>query len=168
MIGADFSIQVLDIVQTALYITDAVLNNLGRHSILIPDVTRFAQYSLAVELLLPLILIPARIALLLLYRRIFPLRWLHITVNCLLAFAVALTITWFLFSLLQCNPVQAAWDTSVKGQCVDVFVPFIVFNWGNIVLDLVMLSLPIPILWKLNMSTSRKVQVTGIFLTGGL
>ena len=38
----------------------------------------------------------------------------------------------------------------------------------NVITDAVILGLPLPLLWKLNTTKLQKLQLTGIFLTGGL
>ena len=38
----------------------------------------------------------------------------------------------------------------------------------NIVTDLVILCLPLPVLWNLQMAKQRKKQLTGVFALGGL
>ena len=38
----------------------------------------------------------------------------------------------------------------------------------NAITDLIMLGLPLPIVWKLNTSRSRKIELTVVFLMGGI
>ena len=45
---------------------------------------------------------------------------------------------------------------------------YIIFAIFNVITDIVILILPLPILWRLQLSQGRKFQLMGIFLTGSL
>jgi hypothetical protein len=72
--------------------------------------------------------------------------------------------------MLQCLPIAYFWDKTIKGgHCI----PNALINIGmtNGVLsfagDLVILSLPIPMVWKLQINNRRKMALSGMFLLGG-
>ncbi|CAO1606195.1 hypothetical protein XANCAGTX0491_009696 [Xanthoria calcicola] len=80
-------------------------------------------------------------------------------------------ITWgiaVLFTtIFQCNPVRGAWDISVpRDQCFNLRTWLIATNVPNIVIDFGIICLPIPLVWKLKLSTERKIGLTGVFLLG--
>ncbi|KAF7187451.1 Satratoxin biosynthesis SC1 cluster protein 4 [Pseudocercospora fuligena] len=76
----------------------------------------------------------------------------------------------FVFALMfQCTPVDYAWlrwDGTHKGTCVE----FDKIAWPaaaiNIVLDLMVIGLPFPQLWKMKMNKRKKLQVMIMFGTG--
>ena len=71
--------------------------------------------------------------------------------------------------IFSCQPVQFFWDKSIQGgTCLDENVISYATTGVNIATDLGVLCLPIPWLWKLQMPLSRKLNVIGIFILGGL
>jgi hypothetical protein len=45
---------------------------------------------------------------------------------------------------------------------------FVVMGSLNVVTDIATLCLPMPLLWRLQISTERKLQLIGMFMVGGL
>jgi hypothetical protein len=81
-----------------------------------------------------------------------------------------LVAAWILFivpiSTCQCTPVSKAWDPSVPGSCLETFSWYLASAIFDAVLDLFVLLLPIPVLFRLQMKTSRKWMVAGAFMCG--
>lgn len=49
------------------------------------------------------------------------------------------------------------------------FIAFAMFTAiFNIVIDVLILALPVPIVWQLHLETSKKIGVLGLFMLGGL
>ncbi|KAI9691991.1 MAG: hypothetical protein M1820_009609 [Bogoriella megaspora] len=70
--------------------------------------------------------------------------------------------------MFRCRPRAKAWDPTIPGSCVK-FGDFVAFTgFYNIASDLAMLIFPIFCVWTLQMSTSRKWGVSGIFFVGML
>jgi hypothetical protein len=77
--------------------------------------------------------------------------------------AVTLTVTF------QCTPVSFAWDKNVPdGRCID-FKSFI-FSTAviNVLTDVVIVFMPVPVIWKLQMPSTKKIGICGIFLLGSI
>ncbi|KAI4234674.1 MAG: hypothetical protein L6R40_006680 [Gallowayella cf. fulva] len=80
-----------------------------------------------------------------------------------LMWGVAVLLT----TIFQCNPVKGAWDISVpRDQCFNLRTWLIATNVPNIVIDFSIICLPIPLVWKLKLSTERKIGLTAVFLLG--
>lgn len=82
-------------------------------------------------------------------------------------------ITWlvalFLGTLLRSNPVSVNWNPKQPGaHHGNIVVLFSFVGASDIVLDLIILCLPLPVIRGLHMSTKRKWLVAGIFWLGGL
>ncbi|EKG11954.1 hypothetical protein MPH_10998 [Macrophomina phaseolina MS6] len=103
------------------------------------------------------------------YLRIFPERRfrniVYFTIFCCAAYAIAFVVA----VSLQCKPINYAWkhwDGEHEGQCINVNA----LGWSsasfNIVLDLVVITLPVPQVWKLVLSTRKKVHVMCMFSVG--
>lgn len=69
---------------------------------------------------------------------------------------------------LECRPLARFLDSNVPGTCIDYDTFFIAATSIDIALSLAILVLPLPFLWKLQMPTSKKLSVMGIFVLGGL
>ena len=67
---------------------------------------------------------------------------------------------------LECRPIQAVWDYSVKGECVDVPRWWLANAVSSFVLDIIILVLPVPLLWRLQIKLARKILICGLFLCG--
>ena len=79
--------------------------------------------------------------------------------------------TQILVSIFQCVPISALWNRSPNdsSECgVDDYAFFIGNAVPNIVTDAAILSLPIPVIWKLHRTTSQKIALSGIFMLGSL
>lgn len=63
---------------------------------------------------------------------------------------------------------MGVWDLSVKADCIDISKVLIVMASMNVLTDFLLLSLPLPQLWKLQMLLGTKLQLIGIFSIGGL
>ena len=111
-----------------------------------------------------------KFSILLLYHRLFGInRWFR-TALCV---AGALTIMWwiaaFLDSMFECVPLQAIWDKSIRDpKCQDVRASALGTGIANMILDIMFLTLPLPMIWKLQVTKRIKVSLTGIFLLGAL
>lgn len=65
-----------------------------------------------------------------------------------------------------CVPVYAYWDKSVPHVCLSDPVMQLTNSVGNIVTDVMLLLLPMPVLWNLNLPPRQKWGVIGIFSLG--
>ncbi|KAF2228421.1 hypothetical protein EV356DRAFT_581600 [Viridothelium virens] len=74
----------------------------------------------------------------------------------------------FFITLFQCSPRAKAWNSTIPGSCVKFKDWIIVTGVYNIASDAIMLIFPIFCIWTLQMSTSRKWGVSGIFFVGVL
>lgn len=113
--------------------------------------------------------IPAtKLSILFLYKRIFPQPWFNRTLMGLGAFIIAYSIAQIFGDIFQCIPVSSLWGATVAKHCIDY--PKLIISMGvvNTITDIVMLALPIPLLWNLNLSLARKRLLTALFLMGGL
>ncbi|KAJ5752242.1 hypothetical protein N7520_009159 [Penicillium odoratum] len=67
---------------------------------------------------------------------------------------------------LQCIPIQKAWDMNVEGSCVNL-VSFSYFtNITNLITDIWVFLLPLPIIFRLHVTRRRKFELAGVFAIG--
>lgn len=111
-----------------------------------------------------------KISILLLYRSIFP--WQHfiyatyVVGACAVAWGIACTLV----SIFSCIPVQAFWNTTITdARCIDTRSFYLGNCIPNIVIDIMILSLPMYEIYKLQMMQLKtKIVVACMFALGGL
>jgi hypothetical protein len=69
-------------------------------------------------------------------------------------------------NIFQCRPVAAAF-TDVDGTCIDIVTLYLASAPINILTDLAILLLPLPILTSLRMEFRQKVILVATFIVGG-
>ena len=67
-----------------------------------------------------------------------------------------------------CTPIQTFWSLGGPRTCIDILKYYLGVAVPNVLTDVILLLLPVPWIWKLVMSRSQKIALTGIFLLGGL
>ncbi len=110
----------------------------------------------------------SKCSILCLYLRIFGInpRFRKVTYG-LTAIAVAWGTIVTAVAIFQCSPIAAAYDPLILHKsCINVRDYFVVTGILNIVIDVAILILPMPSLWKLQLPTSRKLTLSIIFTLG--
>jgi hypothetical protein len=103
-----------------------------------------------------------------LYLRIFPNVWLKRFVLGFMAFTAFFTLPLLGLAAFQCIPIRAIWDLEERGtaKCVDWTAVLRLTVVYEIVAEIVLFSLPIPIVLKLQMKTAKKIQLMIFFGLG--
>lgn len=109
-----------------------------------------------------------KLSILLLYLKLLaPGMKLRSAVYGILAFVATYTIAMELSLLFACNPILKLYHHYLKGSCsINIIAHALTQGVLNIVSDILILIVPIPMVWSLQMSTKHKVGVVGIFATG--
>jgi hypothetical protein len=133
------------------------------------QVTSWAKSIYALEwLYLPAVALP-KISILLLYLRIFQNRAERMISHALIYIVLINWIAYLIAASLQCFPFAYQWDKTIKGgTCVDQPVFYRTVSAPNIATDLVILLLPIRMILELKTSSSRKVGLSLVFLSGSV
>ncbi|RDW78208.1 hypothetical protein BP5796_06060 [Coleophoma crateriformis] len=69
---------------------------------------------------------------------------------------------------LQCRPISFYWDQKQAGTCINLTAFFYSTNIFTIITDVIILSLPIHTLSKIQRTSTHKVALFVVFLAGGL
>ncbi|TDZ10312.1 Satratoxin biosynthesis SC1 cluster protein 4 [Colletotrichum sidae] len=142
----------------------------GRHVILITDPAdrrMLAILNICNPILYGVATALVKSSILALYAAIFPQRGFHYWVYLVSAVNLLNAVAIVLVSCLQCRPLEALWDLSVTGVCIN-FSYFSVFNSSfNFLLDVVILLTPLPLVRQLNSSRRKKILLTINFALGG-
>ena len=82
-----------------------------------------------------------------------------------------ISILYFISVLLEtfllCTPVAFNWDKTIVGRCSGAsLVAYILAGTTNLVIDVVVVALPMPMLWNLQLPFGRKIGIMGMFSLG--
>ena len=119
-----------------------------------------------------------KLSVLLLYYRIFALGWKHYSTLKLtlyfcaflcIGYAISCTVT----ITVACRPISFFWnqwvDPLAEGRCViDLYAFYLGNGIASMLTDFIILTVPMPIVWQLQMRRTEKLTICGIFLLGGL
>jgi len=105
--------------------------------------------------------------ILLLYLRLFHVvRWFRLSYWALLAVVGMYCTASIAFTIVQCRPLIRAFDKETPGTCTDT-AKFWFANAGfSIATDIVILLLPMPLVWKLEVPKAQKVALAAVFAVG--
>ena len=113
-----------------------------------------------------------KLSLFLLYHRVFGLVWYIRTLVFIgIGFHLILYTTSFVLEFVFCypRPGQSFLTTFTNPRCAEDAVRLgIAQGVGNIIGDFYLLLMPMPVVWKLQLSLQKKIGVTAIFMTGFL
>lgn len=87
----------------------------------------------------------------------------------LLCFLWWLVIT--IVVVFECTPVSYAWNqvyVEEKGHCINWPGALFAGAVTNVVIDIIMLTLPVSNVWRMQIRKEQKFAISGIFLLGGL
>ena len=104
-----------------------------------------------------------------LYLRLFPNKRSRQASILMLVYFSALGLSVMIANLFQCRPISVFWDLAAENaKCFNIFLFFELTCISNIVGDVSMMLIPVPTVWKLQTSTSRKVGIAIVFLSGSM
>jgi hypothetical protein len=109
-----------------------------------------------------------KLTLLFFYRRLFSMtNFCYIadvySVLCVLWGAVTIIVIG-----IQCQPLARYWDPDIPGTCISRIAFIEGIQAFNIFLDISILIMPFPIMWRLHRPWQDKLALSGVFLLGGL
>lgn len=155
------------------------MNLVGKHGggyhitdVSTPEQILFKKFCyIATTLYCPMALF-VKIALLSILTRIFsPYRskvwFIYIFLGCLCTYYIIALI----IKIRMCDPVPYYWlgsELEGGGTCLDQTAALIADSVISLVSDLIILILPMPLTWSLQMSRNKKLRVIGLLSAGGL
>ncbi|KAH8199612.1 hypothetical protein TruAng_006205 [Truncatella angustata] len=108
----------------------------------------------------------AKVSISLLFIRLFPARWIRLTLQIFIAFMLGHGLIFIMVIAFQCWPVHSIWDKTITGRCVDVTVVGYVGAGLSIGEDLFLMLLPIAELRKLQVTQRQRVLLSAMFAIG--
>ena len=104
-----------------------------------------------------------------LYLTIFPSRTFCRVCYATMVVSFAYLLSVILETFVLCRPVQYNWDKTIKGTCdKNIMVGYILSGSTNLLLDVIVVVLPMPVLWKLRLPWGKKIGIMAMFSLGAL
>lgn len=134
----------------------------GRHFITVtPDESKILLKVLFSEYFIYLFSVTLpKLAILCLYLRVFTQRRLRYAVY---AIAIIMILNWLagcFMGILMCKPIRYNWDKTIPGHCGDLMGAYPWASFPNLITDIMMLILPLPLVWKLHIGLSQKIGLS--------
>lgn len=92
----------------------------------------------------------------------------HRVAYAVMAFVIAFGIAIAVSDFLTCRPLAKYWDPLLSGVCEDPIASIVALSSCNVATDLIIVLLPMPMVWGLQMPIQRKVELTIVFALGFL
>ncbi|KAI9818703.1 MAG: hypothetical protein M1832_004179 [Thelocarpon impressellum] len=123
----------------------------------------------AFEAIFPACTGTTKFSILLLYRRIFTVhrRRFEIALYVVGGLIIGWGVSGFFTTVFQCTPVNYLW-VQEQGSCINVEASLVALASINTTLNIAVLILPMPMVWRLHMPTKQKIAVCGVFVLGSL
>lgn len=128
-----------------------------------------AKYTLVIPLFYLPAVILAKLALLVMYTRIFIKRTDLIACWVVAGLLIANCVGAMIAGFLICVPLKYLWDHTIPGgHCININAWYRWSSLMNILTDVIMLILPLPVIWKIQTSRKVKLGLTITFATGSV
>jgi hypothetical protein len=130
----------------------------------------FFKYLVAISVWYFATITITKLAVCKLYRTLFPQRTVLVILSITAFILIAAPIVTSIVLLAACRPFSANWG-SAEVQSTHCLNKEAVFVWGgipSIVTDVVLLTLPLPIIWRLHTTQKLKIALSITFIIGSM
>lgn len=114
----------------------------------------------------PVIIGLVKCSLCILFIRIFFVRSFKIVAQITMVLCIMWSIMTILLACLTCRPLRKFWAFRTKGSCGDIRTAGITIYTVNVVTDIAICCLPMPMVWNLQAPRAYKFALLGIFGLG--
>jgi len=109
-----------------------------------------------------------KFSILLFYRQIFPVRRFKFVLWVIAGLVCSWMMAMGLAMIFQCDPIRKAWNPILAGSCIDISKLYLGNAIPNIITDVIIIIVPIPMIWDLKITRSQRIALCGVFLMGSL
>ena len=143
---------------------------MGVHADLVPmdDIVMMAKWLVVAEILYAFNLGWTKLSLLLMYYRIFHFPYFKRMAWAVGAFVMAWVVCVTFLFIFICVPVEKLWYPELPGRCINQVGTWIANAAATILTDIIILLMPIPQIWGLQLGTREKIGLTTAFFLGFL
>ncbi|KAK2013866.1 hypothetical protein LZ32DRAFT_627961 [Colletotrichum eremochloae] len=143
-------------------------HGLGRHVVTLPpkDITQYMRLFYTSIVCYNIAIMCIKLSFLCQYYRVMVVPRLRKIYAVALLVVGAWSTSQLFISALQCLPISGFWDKSVEAKCIPNQPQWYVNAAGNIITDIAVFALPMPVFWHLKLPQKQKILLMGIFSLG--
>ncbi|KZL86818.1 integral membrane protein [Colletotrichum incanum] len=134
--------------------------------------SRFERYSVTTYVAAPVFMLCngfTKLSLLTFYLHLSPQKWFRAAVWTGIVVVSLYTGCITMLMLFHCNPIRKAFDFTITGgTCLDVGVLYMATAVSNIITDVMLFVLPMPMIFNLRMKMAQKIGAVFIFAIGSV
>lgn len=143
---------------------------MGIHADLVEmdDIIMIAKWLIVAEILYAFNLGWTKLSLLLMYYRIFRVPYFKKMAWAVGIFVMAWVVCITFLFIFICVPVEKLWYPDIPGRCINQVATWIANAASTLLTDVIILMMPMPQLWSLQLTTREKIGLTCAFGLGSL
>lgn len=155
-------------------LAEVAIAGVGRHLsvlyVINPQaVINWAKCGYAIECIYAAAVSLPKLSILASYLRIFTNKTLRTTTYIIGAIVAGNGVAGIVASLSSCRPFSARWDPSLFiSNCIDAPRFWQGVSIPNVITDVVILLLPFPIVWSIQLDLKQRLALSDVFLLGSL
>ncbi|KAL4957013.1 hypothetical protein BDW69DRAFT_191957 [Aspergillus filifer] len=173
-IGLDDYLVILALIMVLLFAVLSIIitfYGIGYHmSTVPPDKLETMQYIVYCSLCSYLfVALAVKTSLTVFIMRVFPTKFIRRLGIGMIIFMIVMTISGEFPLIFQCSPVKAAWKSVPNSKCLSSTVLMKLQLYQAILMfliDCVIIIMPIPTIWRLQMPLQRRLVIIGLFALG--
>ncbi|KAF1849777.1 uncharacterized protein K460DRAFT_3527 [Cucurbitaria berberidis CBS 394.84] len=131
-----------------------------------PGLIFFEQTKFALNMISIIGLGLVKSSILVLYKNIFAVRKFQIVVYCALAYVIGWTVSFSISHLFTCYPITVFIEPYYGNKCVKTVPMFLALLYTDVIADIAILILPIPVVLNVKMEAKKKLAVIAMFTLG--
>ncbi|OIW30687.1 hypothetical protein CONLIGDRAFT_713264 [Coniochaeta ligniaria NRRL 30616] len=132
----------------------------------LPNLVPILKMLVAYEFIFATCISTIKMSVMFFYLRVFVNDGLRLATKLVIGFVLLWSVGNILQVFLICRPFAATYDPTIKGKCGSQVVSFIAIGAFNVITDAIILTLPIPTIWGLKMSSSARLGLSAVFMIG--
>lgn len=108
-----------------------------------------------------------KVSILLVYKDIFAIKGFRLVVDVVMVKVIMLAVGNIIQCLAICRRFAFQWDKTIKGGvCGNQTLGILLVAFINLLTDLIIVIMPMPLVWKLKMPKQKRLVLIGIFGLG--
>ncbi|KAI0531884.1 hypothetical protein GGR58DRAFT_508005 [Xylaria digitata] len=108
----------------------------------------------------------AKLTILFLYHRIFTIKWFQKAAHGVIVFTTVYLFVFLFIFVFHCNPISNLWNPVPGGWCREVPIEEYTSTSISIFIDLIIIVMPAPVLWRLQMTMQKRIALISMFSIG--
>ncbi|KAI8724005.1 hypothetical protein NCS52_00257400 [Fusarium sp. LHS14.1] len=142
---------------------------LGRHvgtDVSMDQVVDFLRYLFAASLTYVFAIAFIKLTILALYWKLFSIT-ARVPIAILFSSVVIWMVVLVLVATFSCNPVEKQWNILIEhGNCMEQKPVYLGGSLPNVIIDFVLVGMPLPSVFRLNIPLGRRIILAGMFTLG--